>query len=166
MKFNIVLDPHKILHPMGPLWSLLKNIRCTFWRGINKWIRGLAVVGYDSVCTFSTSMKGRNVSLWSPFLYRSERGRGGLVLRLLFSLLIMSFPCWRLANKVAIDELINGWRRRHKSTGTGAGKMDFCTGSGSNIKFITFPNNGGERKDCPLFSADNVPGGPVNRGFN
>lgn len=30
--------------------------------------------GDDFVCTFSTSMKGRKVSLWSPFLYRSERG--------------------------------------------------------------------------------------------
>lgn len=32
----------------------------------------------DFVSTFSTSMKGRKVSLWSPFLYRSERGRKGL----------------------------------------------------------------------------------------
>lgn len=32
----------------------------------------------DFVSTFSTSMKGRKVSLWSPFLYRSERGGKGL----------------------------------------------------------------------------------------
>lgn len=42
--------------------------------------------------------------------------------------------------------------------------MDFSTGG--NIKFITFPNNGGWRKDRRLFSADNVRGGSLNGGFN
>ena len=86
---------------------------------------------------------------------------------MLFSLLIMSFPHHRLADKVAIDERQDGWGRHNKKkTRTQGSKMDFCTGSGGNIKFITFPNNGGERKDHRLFSADNVHSGSLNRGFN
>ena len=88
------------------------------------------------------------------------------MLELLFSLLIMSFPRHRLANKVSIDELKDGWGRPDKSTGNRGRKMDFSTGSGSNIKFITFPNNGGERKDCRLFSGDNVHSSSLNGGFN
>lgn len=80
----------------------------------------------------------------------------------------MSFPQYRLADKLAIDELKDGWGGTTKGmAGPGRGrKMDFFTGSGSNIKFITFPNNGGERKDRRLFSADNVHSGWLNRGFN
>lgn len=83
----------------------------------------------------------------------------------------MSFPHRRLAHKVAIDELKDGWGGATKGPGTegwgGWRKMDFSTRSGSsNIKFITFPNNGGGRKDCRLFSVDNVHSGSLNGGFN
>lgn len=59
-----------------------------------------------------------------------------------------------------------GGEAQQKRLGTRGRKMDFCTGSGGNIKFITFPNNGGERKDHRLFSADNVHSGSLNGGFN
>ena len=94
------------------------------------------------------------------------------MLALLFSLLIMSFSRHRLADKVAIDELKDGWGRQHKSVrGPGEGREGEKNGflyraSGGNIKFITFPNNGGRRKDRRLFSADNVRRGFLNGGFN
>lgn len=74
----------------------------------------------------------RGVTLSLPLARRWKAGRcpsevhfctdlkeeGGPVWELLFSLLIMSFPCHRLADKLAIDELKDGWGGATKGRGT------------------------------------------------